>query len=113
MATTSTKQYGVSPPISTALPEPLDNEKTADLVEELKRENNYEAHDETKKRIATLKLLNRVTQEFVAEVSRKQRLPPSQIEQFGGKIFHYGSYRLGVFGPGMDSTPMRLQKAHG
>jgi len=110
MTTSSTKQYGVSPPISTALPEALDNEKTADLVEELKRENNYEAHEETKKRIATLHLLNRVTQEFVREVSRKQRLLPSQIEQFGGKIFHYGSYRLGVFGPGMKNTPCKSKK---
>jgi len=100
MATPSTKQWGISRPISTALPEPLDNEKTADLIEELKRENNYEPHEETKKRMSTLGLLNRVTQEFVREVSRKQGLPQSQIDQFGGKIYPYGSYRLGVFGPG-------------
>lgn len=100
MATPATKQWGVSPPISTALPEPLDNEKTADLIEELKRENNYEPMDETKKRMSTLSLLSKVTQEFVREVSRRQRLPPSQIDQFGGKIYPYGSYRLGVFGPG-------------
>ncbi|KAL2447289.1 Poly(A) polymerase pla1 [Exophiala dermatitidis] len=106
------KQWGVSPPISTALPEPLDNEKTAELIEELKRENNYEPMDETKKRMSTLALLNRVTQEFVREVSRRQRLPPSQIDQFGGKIYPYGSYRLGVFGPGSDIDTLAVAPRH-
>jgi poly(A) polymerase len=90
--------------MSTALPEPNDNEKTAELIEELKRENNYEPLEATQKRMSTLALLNRVTQEFVREVSRRQRLPPSQIDQFGGKILTYGSYRLGVFGPGKSYT---------
>lgn len=100
MSNVPTKQWGISAPISTALPEPKDNEKTAELVEELKRENNYEPQEETKKRMATLSLLSRVTQEFIREVSRRQRLPAAQIDQFGGKIVPYGSYRLGVFGPG-------------
>ena len=98
------KQWGISAPMSTALPEPIDNEKTAELIEELKRQNNYEPLEATQKRMSTLALLNRVTQEFVREVSRRQRLPPSQIDQFGGKILTYGSYRLGVFGPGKSCT---------
>ena len=95
-------KHGISDPISFALPDPLDNEKNSDLVEELKREKNYENEMGTKKRMATLKVLNRTTQEFVREVSRKQGLPPSQINSFGGKVYPYGSYRLGVFGPGSD-----------
>ena len=94
------KTWGVTPPMSVALPEPIDNQKTAELIEELKRENNYEPMEETKKRMDTLKVLSKATQEFVRAVSRKQRLPPAQIEQFAGKIYPYGSYRLGVFGPG-------------
>lgn len=103
MSTSTSKQWGISPPISAALPEQVDNDKTADLIEELKRENNYEAAEEMKKRMKTLSLLQKVTQEFVKEVSRRQRLPQSQIEQFGGKIYPYGSYRLGVYGPGIRS----------
>ena len=94
------KQYGVSPPISTALPEQNDIDKNAELIEELKRENNYETQDETKKRMATLGTLQRCVIEFVKVVSRNQRLPESQIAQFGGKVYPYGSYRLGVYGPG-------------
>ncbi|KAK5210311.1 polynucleotide adenylyltransferase [Exophiala xenobiotica] len=106
------KQWGISPPMSTALPEPNDNEKTAELIEELKRENNYEPLEATQKRMSTLALLNRVTQEFVREVSRRQRLPPSQIDQFGGKILTYGSYRLGVFGPGSDIDTLAVAPRH-
>ncbi|KIW54985.1 hypothetical protein PV05_07305 [Exophiala xenobiotica] len=106
------KQWGISAPMSTALPEPIDNEKTAELIEELKRQNNYEPLEATQKRMSTLALLNRVTQEFVREVSRRQRLPPSQIDQFGGKILTYGSYRLGVFGPGSDIDTLAVAPRH-
>ncbi|KIW88379.1 uncharacterized protein Z519_10948 [Cladophialophora bantiana CBS 173.52] len=105
-------KHGITGPMSTALPEPLDYEKTADLIEELKRENNYESLEETKIRIKTLKLLNSVTQEFVREVSRKQGLPASQINQFGGKVYSYGSYRLGVYGPGSDIDTLAVAPRH-
>lgn len=96
------KQWGLTPAMSNALPGPLDNEKNSELIEELKRENNYEGREETEKRIATLKLLNTVNREFVKEVSFRQRMPKNQVEQLGGKIYAYGSYRLGVYGPGSD-----------
>ncbi|KAJ9645409.1 uncharacterized protein PV06_07888 [Exophiala oligosperma] len=112
MAAPPSKQWGITPPMSTALPESIDTEKTADLIEELKKENNYEPLEATQKRMATLGLLNRVTQEFVREVSRRRRMPPSQIEQFGGKIFPYGSYRLGVFGPGSDIDTLAVAPRH-
>lgn len=47
-----------------------------------------------------LKLLQRVTVEFVKVVSRKKGLSEAAVEAAGGKIFTYGSYRLGVYGPG-------------
>jgi poly(A) polymerase len=97
------KQWGTTPPISTAMPRPEDHKQNGEMIEELKRENNYEAPPETQKRIRTLELLQKTLVEFVREVSRKMRLPQSQIEQFGGQIYAYGSYRLGVYGPGQSS----------
>lgn len=47
-----------------------------------------------------LNLLQNVTHEFVKTVSRKKGLSPAAVEAAGGKIFTYGSYRLGVYGPG-------------
>ena len=55
MAALPTKQYGVTPPISTLLP--TDSELAANeaLVAELKKQNNYEGIDETEKRcVATI-----------------------------------------------------------
>ena len=38
--------------------------------------------------------------EFVKHVSKIRNLPQSAVAAAGGKIFTYGSYRLGVYGPG-------------
>ena len=44
-----------------------------------------------------------MTWEFVKQsLTQKGRFSQAFIEQGGGKIFTYGSYRLGVFGPGSD-----------
>lgn len=51
-------------------------------------------------RQATLQLLYQVTVEFVKEVCRRKGFSEASIAEFGGKIFPYGSYRLGVYGPG-------------
>lgn len=48
----------------------------------------------------TLQLLQRVVVEFVKTVGRKKGLSPAAVDASGGKIFTYGSYRLGVYGPG-------------
>lgn len=47
-----------------------------------------------------LQLLQRVAIEFVKVVSRKKGLSPAAVEAAGGKVLTYGSYRLGVYGPG-------------
>lgn len=48
----------------------------------------------------TLQLIQRVTIEFVRGVSQRKGLSQAAIDAAGGKIFTYGSYRLGVYGPG-------------
>ena len=47
-----------------------------------------------------LKNLQKITVEFVKHVGREKKMPETIINEAGGKIFTYGSYRLGVFGPG-------------
>jgi poly(A) polymerase len=51
-------------------------------------------------RVAVLSKLQKVTEEFVREVAKKKNLAQSIIDNGGGKIFTFGSYRLGVYGPG-------------
>lgn len=52
-------------------------------------------------RQSTLQLLYQVTVEFVKAVCRNKGFSEASVAEFGGKIFPYGSYRLGVYGPGM------------
>jgi poly(A) polymerase len=120
MAAQSVKQWGLTPPISSALPIPADVALNSALIEELKRQNNYESPAETAKRCvavsaksiltfeandegyrqSTLQLLYQVTVEFVKEVCRRKGFSEPSLSEFGGKIFPFGSYRLGVYGPG-------------
>lgn len=46
------------------------------------------------------------------QVSRAQRLPENVVKNAGGKIFTYGSFRLGVFGPGSDIDTLVVVPKH-
>lgn len=50
MAAPNAKQRGVTGPVSTALPTETENEATNALIEELRRQGNYESTAETNKR---------------------------------------------------------------
>lgn len=50
--------------------------------------------------VKLLKFIQTVTIEFVKTVTRKKGYSATVVEQAGGKIFTYGSYRLGVYNPG-------------
>lgn len=48
-----------------------------------------------------LKAIQKIVVEFVKHVCKEvKKLPHNVVEAAGGKIFTYGSYRLGVYGPG-------------
>jgi len=46
--------------------------------------------------------LNTIAKEFVRVVLKSQGYSDAVAKASGGKVFTYGSYRLGVFGPGSD-----------
>jgi poly(A) polymerase len=50
-----TKQYGTTPPINTNPPTKEDTERNAELVEELKNQNCFEAKAESEKRYVLLR----------------------------------------------------------
>lgn len=47
-----------------------------------------------------LSRLDRMVKEFVRRVSLARKLPEAVANEAGGKIFTFGSYRLGVHGTG-------------
>ncbi|KAJ6160462.1 polynucleotide adenylyltransferase, partial [Penicillium chermesinum] len=112
MATPPARQWGVTPPISTALPTPAELAANDELIAELKAQNNFEPPAETERRQAMLQLIQRVATEFIKVVSRKKGLSPAAVEASGGKVFAYGSYRLGVYGPGSDIDTLVVGPKH-
>ncbi|KAI0180834.1 Poly(A) polymerase [Hypoxylon sp. FL1284] len=99
----SEQSWGLTPPISVALPSPAETHATNLLLEELRRQNTFEIVSETKKRERVLADLQRIANEFVKRVAR-EREPQNEvlIRDARGEVFTYGSYCLGVYGPGSD-----------
>ena len=60
----------------------------------------FEAPAEALKREVVLGKLNDLFKQFVKSVSLKKGMPESIAAEAGGKIFTFGSYRLGVHGSG-------------
>ncbi|KAL9081547.1 MAG: hypothetical protein Q9159_007266 [Coniocarpon cinnabarinum] len=109
---TEERQWGLHKPLSSTLPTPEQISQNEAMIDELKRQNNFEASGETARREAVLKTFRKVTAEFVKEVGRKKGLPESQLQVAGGKVYTYGSYRLGVYGPGSDIDTLIVAPKH-
>lgn len=108
----SFKTYGVTPPVSLANPTPKENDLNDALIKELKARNSFESESATKKRVEVLKTLQSLTEEFVYKVSIKRNMSEGMAKDAGGKIFTYGSYRLGVYGPGSDIDTLVVYPKH-
>ncbi|KAI0118606.1 Poly(A) polymerase central domain-containing protein [Nemania sp. FL0031] len=97
------KTWGITKPISSAPPTPAESHSTALLLEELRRQNTFETASENKKREKVLVDLQRIADEFVRKVARaKEPHNDVLIRDARGEVFTYGSYCLGVYGPGSD-----------
>nr|ACS29269.1 pap1 [Meyerozyma guilliermondii] len=108
----STKTYGVTAPISTANPTPKENALNDSLIAELKARGSFESEQATRKRVEILALLQKMVQEFVYTVSKKKNMSDGMAKDAGGKIFTFGSYRLGVYGPGSDIDTLIVVPKH-
>ncbi|KAI0901953.1 Poly(A) polymerase [Annulohypoxylon nitens] len=95
--------WGITPPIATTLPTAAETHSTHLLLEELRHQNTFESVAETKKRERVLADLQRMADEFVRRVA-KEKEPQNEvlIRDARGEVFTYGSYCLGVYGPGSD-----------
>ncbi|KAF1968224.1 Poly(A) polymerase [Bimuria novae-zelandiae CBS 107.79] len=96
------KKLGVTDPISEAQPTKQELQLNEQLIEYLKRINNFETPEGNERREKVLKHLQMVTEEFVRRVGKSKGLPQSTIDNLGGMIYTYGSYAIGVHGPDSD-----------
>lgn len=87
---------GMTSAISTAYPKPSDVEKTKELVEALKPFDLFESDQELNHRLVILGKLNLLVKQWIKDTSIAKNIPESIAENVGGKIYTFGSYRLGV-----------------
>ncbi|KAG1763157.1 Poly(A) polymerase central domain-containing protein [Suillus occidentalis] len=110
--TTEKGFLGVTPPISTAESTEREKEVTATLMEELRRQNTFESVEEARLRETVLGRVAAAVKKFVYEVSLSRGLSEAAANAAGGKIFTFGSYRLGVHGPGSDIDTLCVVPKH-
>ncbi|OCT65034.1 poly(A) polymerase alpha-A isoform X1 [Xenopus laevis] len=108
----SQKTFGITSPISLAAPKDTDCTLTQKLIETLKPYGVFEEEEQLQHRILILGKLNNLVKEWIREISELKHLPQSVIENVGGKIFTFGSYRLGVHTKGADIDALCVAPRH-
>lgn len=96
------RTLGMTSAISMAGPKPEDLERTRDLEKSLESFNAFESEADLNHRMEILAKLNVLVKSWVREVSIANNIPPQVAENLGGKIYTFGSYRLGVHNKGAD-----------
>ncbi|KAM9562188.1 poly(A) polymerase gamma isoform 2-T3 [Guaruba guarouba] len=106
------RHYGVTSPISLAPPKDIDCIHTQKLIEAMKPFGVFEDEEELNHRMVVLRKLNNLAKEWISELGQSKNLPPSAIANVGGKIFTFGSYRLGVHTKGADIDAVCVAPRH-
>ena len=101
------QQWGITPPVSMDLPTEHELKLNEEMLEELKRQNNFETPEGMERRKRVLDHFNKLAKEFVKMIAQRKGFPQSVQDNSGGLVTTYGSYRLGVITPGMDGHAKR------
>ncbi|XP_049814791.1 poly(A) polymerase type 3 isoform X1 [Schistocerca nitens] len=109
---TGPRTLGMTSAISLAMPKPIDIQRTLELQEVLKPYNVFETDEELNHRMEILSKLNSLVKEWICEASVKRNMPLNVAEQVGGKIYTFGSYRLGVHHKGADIDALCVAPRH-
>ncbi|KAF7965677.1 hypothetical protein HWV62_9107 [Athelia sp. TMB] len=103
---------GVTPPISTSESNEREKEVTLTLMEELKKQGTFESAEAARIREVVLGRVAATVKKFVKTVSLAHGLSDAAATAAGGKIYTFGSYRLGVHGPGSDIDTLCVVPKH-
>ncbi|KFQ27449.1 Poly(A) polymerase gamma, partial [Mesitornis unicolor] len=106
------RYYGITSPISVAPPKDIDYIHTQKLVEVVKQFGVFEDKEEMNHRLVVLGKLDNLVKEWIVELGESKNLPPLTIANAGGKIFAFGSYRLGVHTKGADIDVVCVAPRH-
>lgn len=103
---------GMTSAISTALPKENDLKRTSELQETLKSYDIFESEQELNHRMLTLSKLNSLVKTWIKNLSIERNMPESVADNVGGKIYTFGSYRLGVHNKGADIDALCVAPRH-
>lgn len=112
MAQPQQKKLGVTDPISTDRPSQRDVRLTSQLEECLHENRLYETKPGRQNRERVLLELNEIVKEWVTKVSIAQGIPEHDAKNSGVRVCTFGSYRLGVDGPGADIDTLVVTPRH-
>ncbi|XP_028777793.1 nuclear poly(A) polymerase 4 isoform X1 [Neltuma alba] len=95
-------KYGITKPISLAGPTETDIYRNIQLEKFLVDAGLYESKEEAAKREEVLSRLDQIVKSWVKQLTRQRGYTDQMVEDANAVIFTFGSYRLGVHGPGAD-----------
>ncbi|KAI3766549.1 hypothetical protein L2E82_16613 [Cichorium intybus] len=98
----SPRQHGVTKPLSLAGPSEADLLRTKKLNKFLIDAGLYESKEEAAKREDVLGRIKQIVVDWVKQLTRLRGYTDQMVEDANAVIFTFGSYRLGVHGPGAD-----------
>lgn len=108
----ASQHFGVTDPISEATPSALDYRLSRELEECLHANNLYESRAEQQERERVLVELLDLVKDWVHRVALHQGMPEPDASDTGARVFTFGSFRLGVNGPGADIDTLAVTPAH-
>ncbi|XP_023640897.1 nuclear poly(A) polymerase 2 isoform X3 [Capsella rubella] len=96
------KSYGITKPLSIAGPCAADVKRNLELEKFLVDEGLYESKEEPMRREEVLVRIDQIVKHWVKQLTRQRGYTDQMVEDANAVIFTFGSYRLGVHGPGAD-----------
>ncbi|XP_024930545.3 nuclear poly(A) polymerase 4 isoform X2 [Ziziphus jujuba] len=96
------KKYGITKPISVAGPTEADLQRNIELEKFLIDSGLYESKEEGARREEVLGRIDQVVKGWVKLLTRQRGYTDQMVEDANAVIITFGSYRLGVHGPGAD-----------
>ncbi|CAG0915901.1 unnamed protein product [Notodromas monacha] len=106
--------YGMTLPVSLQGPRDTDILRTAELEACLRADSHgiFDTDEGLNQRMEVLSELNLLVTKWVRSVSRAKNLPPQSVDSACGKIYTFGSFRLGIHTRGADIDTLCIAPRH-
>uniref|UniRef100_A0A7N0T5C0 Poly(A) polymerase nucleotidyltransferase domain-containing protein n=1 Tax=Kalanchoe fedtschenkoi TaxID=63787 RepID=A0A7N0T5C0_KALFE len=96
------KKVNLTKALSLAGPTEADRLRNSELDKLLISSGLYESEEETLKRENVLSCISQIVKDWVKQLTRQRGYTDQMVEDANAVIYTFGSYRLGVHGPGAD-----------